>query len=303
MKRILSAMLLVTLCLCLMSGCKKDNNEETATLTENEITAETSSVFEEEQTFSEEQTLSEEQTSSEELTSAVSSEESTTAAESTIGMQESENPTESTSFEAETTKKTDDTFSNEYDILRSGNFYITGAMVDSYGIDSPLEMAVTDNSIYMLSEFSDGVDIGMLVYDGKVYMIYPAKAAYLEVNDSIMSMMGLSVEDMMGDSSVDFSSFGSLEDAFEVSEAVSGTVKCTVYHIKEETGEMRVYMNGDKLVRFASYSENGTFLSATDVDSISHKVPADKSAPPSDYKRYSGVTGMFTFMSFFSDLS
>lgn len=304
MKRILCAVLAVLLCLCVLSGCKKDVSEETTTLTENETTSE-SATLTQEQTTVDEITSAAEMTTAEAVTekeSESASVEVLTSAEATT-VQEGERPSEEETTKKEATQNTDKPFSNEYDILRSGNFYITGSMVDSSGIDSPLEMAVTDNSVYMLSEFSAGVDIAMLVSDGNVYMIYPDKAAYLEVNDSIMSMMGLTVEDMIGDGAVDFSTFGSIDDAYKTGEAVSGGQKCTVYHIKEDDGEMRVYMNGDKLIRFASYSQDGKFLSATDVKTITHNVPASKKAPPADYKSYSGVSGMFTFMSFFADFT
>ena len=185
---------------------------------------------------------------------------------------------------------------NEYDIVRSGNFYIKGYMIESNGTRSPLEMAVTDDSVYMLSEFSEGVDIGMLVKNEKMYMIYPKDRIYLEMNDTVMSMAGLSADDLVGSKAVDFKAFKPLTDAYHVIDETVNGVSCRVYSIKDDDGEVKVYMNGSKLIRFASYSETGEFLTATEVDSISGSVPSDKSAPPAEYKRYKGVTGMFSFM-------
>lgn len=185
---------------------------------------------------------------------------------------------------------------SEYEIIRSGNFYIKGYMIENNGVKSPLEMAVTPDSVYMLSEFSENVDIGMLVKDEKMYMIYPKEKMYLEMNDAIMSMAGLSVEDMVGSQAVDFTSFKPLTEAYNVIDETVNGVPCRVYSIKDDDGEVRVYLSGNKLVRFASYSPEGQFLTATEVDSISSSVPSEKSAPPSGYKKYKGMTGMFSFM-------
>lgn len=191
--------------------------------------------------------------------------------------------------------------SSEYEIIRSGNFYIKGYMIENNGVKSPLEMAVTPDSVYMLSEFSENVDIGMLVKDEKMYMIYPKEKMYLEMNDAIMSMAGLSVEDMVGSQAVDFTSFKPLTEAYNVIDETVNGVPCRVYSIKDDDGEVRVYLSGKKLVRFASYSPEGQFLTATEVDSISGNVPADKSTPPTNYKKYKGMTGMFSFMAVLED--
>ncbi len=192
---------------------------------------------------------------------------------------------------------------NEYDIVRSGTFYIKGSMVESNGVSSPLEMAVTSDSVYMLSEFSEGVDIGMLMKNGTMYMIYPKEKAYMEMNDSIMKMVGIDMNEMVESDAVNFSEFGSLSEAYSVVNEIYNGIDCQVYYIDAgESGSMRVYMNGDRLLRFAKYSDEGVFLTATEVDSISGTVPADKSAPPAGYKAYKGITGVAGFMGLLSDV-
>ncbi len=188
------------------------------------------------------------------------------------------------------------TGTTEYDILKSGTFHMTGKMTDSSGMDAPMEIAITDNSIYMLSDFS-GASMGMLISNDKVYMIYPDKSAYLELSDSIMSMAGLDIDELVNSDSINFSTYGNLTDAKSVTNEVANGRNCTVYHFTvEDGGETRVYMEGTKLVRLASYNSSGKFLTSTDVDAISGTVPSNKSAPPSNYKAYKGMTGMFSFM-------
>ena len=190
---------------------------------------------------------------------------------------------------------------SEYNILKSGNFYMTGSMTDQTGTKAPMEIAITENSIYMLSDFS-GASMGMLIKDKSVFMIYPEKKAYLELSDSIMSMAGLDIEELVSSDSINFSSYGDLGDAASVTQEAYNGRNCTVYHFKVSSGESRVYMDGTKLVRLASYDSNGKFLTSTDIDAISSSVPADKSAPPSSFKAYKGVTGMFSFMTLLEDV-
>ncbi len=185
--------------------------------------------------------------------------------------------------------------SSEYDILKSGNFYMVGSMTDKTGTTTPMEIAITKNSIYMLSDFS-GAAMGMLIKDEKLYMIYPDKKAYLELSDSIMSMAGLDMDELISSDSINFGSYGELTSAAAVTETVYNGRTCQVYHFNVESGESRVYMDGTKLVSLASYDSNGKFLTSTDITSISANVPADRSAPSSSYKAYKGVTGMFSFM-------
>ena len=185
--------------------------------------------------------------------------------------------------------------SSEYDYLKSGSFSMKGKMIDKTGLDSPYEVAITPDSIYMLSDFS-GVPMGMLIKDNKVYMIYPDKKSYLELSDSLMSMAGLDVSELTNSETINFGSYGNLTEADSVTEVTHAGRVCQVYHFKVDSGESRVYLDGTKLVRLSSYDKNGKFLTATDISSISGNVPADKSAPPSSFKAYKGMTGLFSFM-------
>ena len=185
--------------------------------------------------------------------------------------------------------------SSEYDILKGGSFHMVGTMVDKTGVNAPMEVAITPNSIYMLSDFS-GVPMGMLIKNDTVYMIYPDKKAYLELSDSLMSMAGLDISELTSSDTINFGSYGNLSEANSVTEVTHNGIVCQVYHFKVDSGESRVYMDGTRLVRLASYDSNGKFLTATDISTITSTVPAEKSAPPASFKAYKGVTGMFSFM-------
>lgn len=185
---------------------------------------------------------------------------------------------------------------NEFDILKSGNFYMTGTMIDSTGTVAPLEMAITPTSIYMSSSM-DGIDIGILILNGKtMYMIYPKGKTYLEMTDAIMEMTGMNVDEFASSTEFDFSAFGELTNADSVTEEVLNGRKCQVYTVESEKEVKKIYLDGKKLVRFASYTTSGKLLSASDITSITGNVPADKSAPPKDYKAYKGMVGAGMFM-------
>jgi len=193
-----------------------------------------------------------------------------------------------------------DASANEFDFLRSGNFYIQGTMTDSSGQSLPLEMAVTANSVYMLSNF-EGAAMGMLINNGTTYMIYPAEKSYLELNATVLKAMGMNTTDLISSADLDYSQY-ELSKADSTSKETVNGAECTVYIYNSTSGSTRFFMNGNKLVRFATYDANGNPDTVNDVGYITNQVPADKINPPADYKEYKGITGMFSFISLLGDV-
>lgn len=288
MKKMYVAIFLIVLVVFVFAGCLSFSHSfETTTTTEfdEEETSENVNVPDVTPSQGEETTVSQETvTGTNDETTTVTNEQPSSAETTTGSSAPSVTPTQS-----------------EYDYLKSGSFYMVGTMIDKTGLDSPYEVAITSNSIYMLSDFS-GTPMGMLIADDTVYMVYPDKKAYLELSDSIMNLAGLDVDELVSSDNINFSSYGALDEAYSVTQEVCNGHNCSVYHFKVGSGESRVYMDGDKLVRLATYDSAGTFLSSTDVISITGNVPSDKKTPPSDYKAYKGVTGMFSFMTLLEDI-
>ena len=189
---------------------------------------------------------------------------------------------------------------NEFEYLRSGNFYIQGTMIDSSGESLPLEMAITPNSVYMLSNF-EGAAMGMLINDGTTYMIYPEGKSYLELSSAVLKAMGMGSEDLISSADMDYSQYDLANADSTTTENVNGA-ECTVYIYNNASGSTRFFMNGNKLVRFATYDANGNPDTINEVGYITNQVPADKINPPADYKEYKGLTGMFSFISLFGDV-
>lgn len=297
MKKMYLAIFLIILVVFVFAGCLSFSNTLGTSLTTEE-----DNYYSEDNTTSvyvpvpgndttEAPSVNNEMTTVENVTSApdVGVNENTTSAESTT----SSAPVQSGPVSAPAT--------SEYDILKSGSFYMKGSIIDKTGTKAPMEIAITPDSIYMLSDFS-GASMGMLVKDEKVYMIYPDKTAYLELSDSVMSMAGLDINELVSSDSINYGSYGNLSDAKAMAEEEVNGRNCKVYYFDVDAGETRVYLEGTSLVRIATYDKNGKLITSTDIDYITGNVPADKSAPPSSYKAYKGVTGMFSFMTLLEDV-
>ena len=185
---------------------------------------------------------------------------------------------------------------NEYDIYRSGSFYAVGSITDAEGT-APMELAVTDDTLYMNSNF-EGVDIGLLVVGDDSYMIYPGKKAYMEINSMLKKMMGGDADELFNADDMGFSRMGALDKALSVSDAALNGVSCKRYLLPDEDDFYYVYMNGDKLLRIEALDKNKKVESTIDFTSVSEDVPADKKAPSKEYKK----TGMIEFFKLLSEV-
>lgn len=189
----------------------------------------------------------------------------------------------------ETTTAAPVTAKNEYDIYRGGHFYAVGSITDAEGT-APMELAVTDDSLYMTSTF-DGTNIGILVNGKDTYMLYPEKKAYMEVNSLLLSVMGADADDLFNTDDMGFNRMGSLDKATDVCAANIGNVSCKRYTLPDGDESYHVYMNGNKLLRIEALDSGRKVESTIDFRSVTENVPADKTTPPKDYKK----TGMFEF--------
>lgn len=185
---------------------------------------------------------------------------------------------------------------NEYDIFRSGTFYASGSMRDSEGV-SPLKMAITPNTIYMLTKF-ESVDMAILVSDGTTFLIYPDAKAYLEVNSVVMKLMGLNTDDLISSSDLGFGDLKSLSDASRNSKTQFNGTSCTMYEFDNTDGSVcKVYMNGNRLLAIETWV-NGAVTNATYIDSLTSVVPADMQKPNPAYEKKS----IFDFMSLLTNV-
>ena len=181
---------------------------------------------------------------------------------------------------------------SEYDIYRSGHFYVTGVATEGDGMVTPLELAVTDKTVYMLSQI-DGVNIGILVAGKKSYMMYEDKKKYCELSSVLMNAADLNPDEMIATAKESYAELQPLDEAVRLAEGDVNGYKCKTYHFRNDERELTtVSISGNKLVQVSKYDSNGRLETTIDFSSVSADVPQSKTEPPKDYKK----TGMISFL-------
>lgn len=293
-----AVLLTAAIVLTTASGCGKDKNGDETTAAEttaaDEITETTTAddVFDETTAADAETALPQDETTANEQTTGAD-----TPKKENTTVNEQETTAASNAADNVDVKDTPAVPANsEFNIITGDRFYITGKSIDSKGTVTPLEIAKTDKSLYMLSDF-DGIEMGALINGETAYMICPEKKAYLEITSSLRKTMGIDDSQMFDVSSYSFSDLGSLSNAqgTEQNRDFQG-VNCTAYTFTRETSQTVFFMNGSKLVGFVSANPDGSDPVTTVVSKITSNVPADKIEPSSSYKGYKGVIGAVRFM-------
>lgn len=179
---------------------------------------------------------------------------------------------------------------NEYDILRSGSFYMDGTMY-SDGENNPVTLAVSDDLVYMQATM-DGMTMGLLVQDKKTYLLNPPTKTYCEfgsVLSGVLKKAGMMSEDEIKEfiDSMGFSTMEDLDQADSVTTGTIGSTTCDVYIFNKDDGtKTRVYLNGEHLLAFEVVDENGTVTSATYINTLTADIPK---LPPEDYEKQNAL--------------
>lgn len=190
---------------------------------------------------------------------------------------------------------------DQVEILRSGNFYVKGEMSPDGVNYEKMEIATTERSCYMLSDF-DGAEMGMLIDENELYMVYPEKKAALHMSESLLGMMGMSKEELISSSDFDFSSTPPLKEMKKERTEKFRNMDCTVYSYEIGAEKYEIYMCEDSLVRMVSYDRNMRISSDMVISYISDSIPEKCTTVPADYKLYNGISGMFSFMTLLEDV-
>ncbi len=186
------------------------------------------------------------------------------------------------------------TSSTEYDIMRSGCFYMKGTMYDGKE-RNPISLGIDDDTVYMESSM-DGVTLGFLLEEGSTYLLAPQQKVYCELGSFLSSILEDSgmlsqeeIQEMVN--KMGFKNMKPLTEAKSVEDATVNGIPCKAYVYEKEdgSGTTRICLNGEKLVGVEKYNADGTFDSATYVDEISKDIPT---LPPQDFKKQN----IFSFM-------
>ena len=179
---------------------------------------------------------------------------------------------------------------SEYEILRSGTFTMAATLCTKTE-EQPMNMSVSKNGdLYMEADIS-GLNMGILVKNGKVYMLYPPEKKYLELNSIVTGLLKINPDDFTSVAKdMGFDQMRPLSEADSAEAAVFRGNPCTRYHVSYEDGRGgNVYLAGTRLLGVENLDTNGDVESTLVVSSISAGFP---SLPPSDYTK-SGYMDFF----------
>jgi hypothetical protein len=209
---------------------------------------------------------------------------STTAAPTTAAPGTTAAPTTQTPSGTNTGK-------TQYDILRSGKFYLDGSMYAD-GETNPITLAVGDDLVYMQATM-DGATMGLLVADKKTYLLNPVQKTYCEFGSMMSSLLqqaGMMSEDEIMEF-IDNMGFTKMEDLDKADVTTTGTIgstACDVYIFNKSDGtKTRVYMNGDRLMALETVDASGVVDSATYITTLTDNVPT---LPPKDYSKQNVIS-------------
>lgn len=188
----------------------------------------------------------------------------------------------------------DYTENNEYDIFRSGTFYLTGEMTDN-GTSYPLEVAKGNDLLYMLSEVN-GQKIAMQLIGNDVYLIHIGKNAYFKMDKYTMELIGLDPNELTSD--VSMGDMPALSKANKVQEGLLDDKQpCRIYTFSTADGGCtQVYMNGDRFLGLDSYTAKWVRTESMRITSITKDLPEKVTAPGGGGRR---VLLFTTFMGYF----
>ena len=181
----------------------------------------------------------------------------------------------------------------EYDIYRTGQFYVKGTVTDKDGETNPMELAITDGSVYMLTAVS-GVTMGVMIGGGKTYLVSPQNKMYIEMSAMVMSVLGMDSSKLAAPTNFNFSDMRPLSEADAVEDAELNGTPCRKYAFHAAGGrETYVYMEGTRLLETDIYNADGSLYNRMTFETVSGEIPADRVAPPTYYNK----VGLLKFIS------
>lgn len=156
----------------------------------------------------------------------------------------------------------------------SGNYYLSGE-IHSDGTIMPIDLAMSGNNFYTTTEM-DGMDMGVMYLNGKVYFINNKEKKYLDF-ETITALMGadlgfdMSELDAIADS-MDMSQYSFQE--LEKTETTLDGEDVTCYRFFNDELSLYFYFADDELRQVDFGSADGQIATSTVVDKFLPEVPA-----------------------------
>lgn len=151
----------------------------------------------------------------------------------------------------------------------NGTYYMDGTMI-SAGSQSPMEMAMNGNDFQIYSEL-EGVDISVMNYDGKLYLMNPDNKTYIEINSALKKMMGVEDDSFTFEfNKVKFDS----KSPTSVTKATYNGNSAVCYTYKDSTNCIEFIAVGDEIKQITQYS-NSNAETVLQADEFSAEIPSD----------------------------
>lgn len=184
---------------------------------------------------------------------------------------------------------------NEYDIYRSGSFYIKGSLFDGVS-RQPMEIGMDGDVIYMTTEYKGAQIAGQLVGQD-LYMIIPSEECFHKMDKTELEALEMNERDLIPIDPRNFRELPSLQDADSITEGICNGRPCILYSFDMPNGcRFVVAMDGDKLLYTENYTASGNFLDGMYFDSVSASMPERMKEPGAGNKRILMVTTFMTIL-------
>lgn len=156
--------------------------------------------------------------------------------------------------------------------IKSNNFYVEGREYTSYdGTESPLKFATNGINSEIFTDL-DGTEIGMMILDGEMYIVF--NEGYLKLSKTLMDMIDVDVNEYNFDSSFIRTLFDDNAKATVKSVKDDDGKKVTRTTYTCDRGDIKAFSDGDKLLRVEVYPVGGDTPSEIFYfDSITGTVP------------------------------
>lgn len=191
-----------------------------------------------------------------------------------------------------------DAFFKQIAVYHGAHYYIKGVL-EQDGESKATEVAVSrDGSIFITTDM-DGSVIGMLrAPDGVVYLVNPANMTYLEMSKTVLRMLGMSTDSLDKTASLKINSgdFVRPDEIYKVMYREQEFV-CCEYLFGNGNKEL-FYLDEAGMIQYVeSYNADGSLENVLIIESVTEDIPAGYIAPTDSDKVYTGVKGMFEFVS------
>ena len=181
-------------------------------------------------------------------------------------------PTTSASGGNTADKKQADAAVTQITAFYDRKFYFEGKMFEN-GEGNPMSMAF-DGDNYEVYTQLDGIEISIMKKNGKIYMKRPATKQYVELNDSLMSMLGLSMDDInINLGSKDFNSM-TPDSVYDVT--INGKPGVCYQYKPDGGGYSEFYAVDGQLKEIDIKDNNFNTQTQLQIDVFSTSIPSDQ---------------------------